>query len=44
VTTALLIVAGYVLGSMPWGYWLTRLVEHDDIRNHGSGNIRGTNV
>jgi acyl phosphate:glycerol-3-phosphate acyltransferase len=44
VTTALLVVAGYVLGSMPWGYWLVRLVKHDDIRRHGSGNIGGTNV
>jgi glycerol-3-phosphate acyltransferase PlsY len=44
VTTALLIVGGYILGSMPWGYWLTLLVEHDDIRKHGSGNIGGTNV
>jgi glycerol-3-phosphate acyltransferase PlsY len=44
VTTALIVVAGYVLGSMPWGYWLVRLVEHDDIRHHGSGNIGGTNV
>jgi acyl phosphate:glycerol-3-phosphate acyltransferase len=44
VTTAVIIVAGYVLGSMPWGYWLTRLVEHQDIRTKGSGNIGGTNV
>ena len=42
--TALLIAAGYVLGSMPWGYWLPWLVKHDDIRRHGSGNIGGTNV
>src|ERR671931_913713 len=42
--TALLVVAGYVLGSMPWGYWLVRLVRRDDIRRHGSGNIGGTNV
>jgi glycerol-3-phosphate acyltransferase PlsY len=42
--TALLVAAGYVLGSMPWGYWLPRLVRHDDIRRHGSGNIGGTNV
>jgi len=26
------------------GYWLPRLVKHDDIRLHGSGNIGGTNV
>ncbi len=44
MTTALLILAGYVLGSMPWGYWLVRLVKRDDIRRHGSGNIGGTNV
>ena len=40
----LLVAAGYVLGSMPWGYWLPWLVKHDDIRSHGSGNIGGTNV
>jgi|SRR6185437_15770589 len=44
MTTVLLVVAGYLLGSMPWGYWLVRLVKHDDIRKHGSGNIGGTNV
>jgi acyl phosphate:glycerol-3-phosphate acyltransferase len=44
MTTALLVVAGYLLGSMPWGYWLVRLVKRDDIRRHGSGNVGGTNV
>ncbi|HEX9378118.1 MAG TPA: glycerol-3-phosphate 1-O-acyltransferase PlsY [Gaiellaceae bacterium] len=44
MTTALLVAAGYVLGSMPWGYWLPWLVRHDDVRRHGSGNIGGTNV
>jgi glycerol-3-phosphate acyltransferase PlsY len=44
MTTALLVAGGYVLGSMPWGYWLPWLVKHDDIRRHGSGNIGGTNV
>ena len=44
MTTVLLVAAGYLLGSMPWGYWLPRLVKHDDIRRHGSGNIGGTNV
>src|ERR671931_2334058 len=42
--TALLVVAGYLLGSMPWGYWLTRAVKQEDIRRHGSGNVGGTNV
>jgi acyl phosphate:glycerol-3-phosphate acyltransferase len=44
VTTVLFIVVGYLLGSMPWGYWLVRLVKHEDIRTQGSGNIGGTNV
>src|SRR5213080_3155260 len=44
VTTVLLVAAGYVLGSMPWGYWLPWLVKHDDVRRRGSGNIGGTNV
>jgi len=44
LTTVALILAGYLLGSMPWGYWLPWLFKHDDIRRHGSGNIGGTNV
>src|SRR5512133_3375953 len=44
MSTVLLVVGGYVLGSMPWGYWLVRLVKHEDIRQQGSGNIGGTNV
>lgn len=44
MTTAALILLGYLLGSCPWGYWLVRLVKHEDIRKVGSGNIGGTNV
>src|SRR4029077_7744839 len=39
-----LVVFGYLLGSCPWGYWLVRLFEHEDIRATGSGNIGATNV
>ena len=39
-----LIALGYVLGSMPWGYWLTRLFGGIDIRKFGSGNPGATNV
>jgi glycerol-3-phosphate acyltransferase PlsY len=39
-----LVVVGYFLGSCPWGYWLVRLVKHEDIRTVGSGNIGATNV
>jgi glycerol-3-phosphate acyltransferase PlsY len=41
---ALLVVLGYLLGSCPWGYWLVRLLKHEDIRSVGSGNIGATNV
>jgi glycerol-3-phosphate acyltransferase PlsY len=39
-----LVVLGYLLGSCPWGYWVVRLVKHEDIRQVGSGNIGATNV
>jgi acyl phosphate:glycerol-3-phosphate acyltransferase len=41
---AALVVLGYLLGSCPWGYWLVRLLKHEDIRRVGSGNIGATNV
>jgi glycerol-3-phosphate acyltransferase PlsY len=44
VTTAGLIVFGYLLGSCPWGYWLVKIFKHQDIRKVGSGNIGATNV
>jgi glycerol-3-phosphate acyltransferase PlsY len=44
LSTVLLVIVGYVLGSMPWGYWLVRLFKHEDIRKQGSGNIGATNV
>src|SRR5579859_3399964 len=39
-----LAVAGYVVGSMPWGYWLVRIFRGEDIRTKGSGNIGASNV
>ena len=44
MTTAILIVAGYLAGSMPFGYWVVRAFKHVDIRSVGSGNIGATNV
>jgi acyl phosphate:glycerol-3-phosphate acyltransferase len=40
----LLILSGYLLGSMPWGYWLPRIVTGVNIRNVGSGNTGAANV
>lgn len=38
------VLAGYVLGSMPWGYWLPRLLTGADVRAVGSGNTGAANV
>jgi acyl phosphate:glycerol-3-phosphate acyltransferase len=42
--TAILVVVGYLCGSMPWGYWLVHVFRHEDIRTKGSGNIGASNV
>jgi acyl phosphate:glycerol-3-phosphate acyltransferase len=44
VKEALAIAVGYLLGSMPWGYWLPRAIKGVDIRRVGSGNVGAANV
>jgi glycerol-3-phosphate acyltransferase PlsY len=44
VVTAALVAAGYLSGSLTWGYWLVRIFRGEDIRTRGSGNVGATNV
>jgi acyl phosphate:glycerol-3-phosphate acyltransferase len=44
VADALAILGGYLLGSLPFGYWVPRLVRGEDIRTKGSGNVGASNV
>ncbi len=40
----LVLIAAYLLGSLPFGYILSKVLLKTDIRQHGSGNIGATNV
>ena len=44
MTTALVVLAGYLAGSIPTGYWIVRAWRGVDIRTVGSGNIGASNV
>lgn len=44
VVSALLLIVGYLLGSIPTGYIAGRYLSGIDIREHGSGSTGATNV
>ncbi len=44
MTAALVVLGGYLLGSMPFGYWVVRIAKGEDIRATGSGSIGASNV
>ncbi len=42
--TAISLLAAFILGGIPTGYWVGMLVRGVDVRKHGSGNLGATNV
>jgi glycerol-3-phosphate acyltransferase PlsY len=44
LVTAALVAAGYLSGSLTWGYWIVRVFRGEDVRTKGSGNVGATNV
>lgn len=44
MTIIILLLLAYVIGSIPSGLWVGKLFYHTDIREHGSGNLGGTNT
>jgi glycerol-3-phosphate acyltransferase PlsY len=44
LVTVAFVAAGYLSGSLTWGYWLVRVFRGEDIRTKGSGNVGATNV
>jgi glycerol-3-phosphate acyltransferase PlsY len=44
ITGVIAVIAGYLLGSIPSAYVITRLVKSKDIRKIGGGNVGARNV
>jgi acyl phosphate:glycerol-3-phosphate acyltransferase len=44
MNAVLFVLAGYLAGSIPSGYWLVRVFRGEDVRTKGSGNVGATNV
>ena len=44
MTIIILLILAYVIGSIPSGLWVGKIFYNTDIREHGSGNLGGTNT
>ncbi len=42
--STIILLAAYIVGSLPMGFWIAQWMGMEDIRRHGSGNIGATNV
>jgi acyl phosphate:glycerol-3-phosphate acyltransferase len=40
----IMVILGYVFGSIPWALIIGKVFYKTDIRQHGSGNLGGTNA
>lgn len=43
MVNAIIILCAYLIGSIPSGLWIGKIFYKMDIREHGSGNLGGTN-
>jgi len=43
MVNAIILSCAYLIGSIPSGLWIGKLFYKTDIRQHGSGNLGGTN-
>ena len=44
ISIFIIVITAYVIGSIPTGYILVKMVKGEDIRKHGSGSTGATNV
>lgn len=44
MNTVIILIIAYLLGSIPSALWVGKLLYKTDIREHGSGNLGGTNT